>query len=141
PASSLAVPTSACVLATGKATSAPFGWYDTDGFPTISGDGLMITFSCYVSALGARIQDRASVGKTLAIVDALARVDTSTHTGGAPYGGVSGANTLVALHSVVTQDGSVLYYSSTPGYQSHLAYQGGYGRVTRGATGTTWISP
>ena len=152
PESSLPVPTSSCVLATGKATAAPWGWYDTEGFPTVSGDGQLVSFGCYGGvALGTVIPDSASTVKSLVMVNSLGGIDASTTTGGAPYGGgvssvyLNGVTTAItfykALRTVVTQDGSKLFYSSTPGYMAHFAFQGGYGAVPYGGSATTWLSP
>ena len=132
PVSSYGFPTGSCALAAGKATSASTGanyWYATEGFPSLSGDGSLVSFPCYAVPPGSTITDSASTVKTIAVVRADGSLDVST-TLSQPFGGSPGK--LVAFHSAVTQSGaSPFYISAGPGYAG--AGEGGFWRVPYGA--------
>ena len=118
---SVSVPSSACTLARGDAgaygAAANQLWPDTEGFPSISSDGTVLTFACTRVALGAATSGRQTVTKVFAVVDATGAVDTST-TSSWPYGGAFTSTYVFALRTVVTVNGSALYASAAGGYYS-----------------------
>ena len=131
--SSIALSTTACTLAVGMSTAGTYYWYDTEGFPSISANGMVVAFPCYSVAVGSTISDSLSTVKTIAVVRADGSTDTTTHSA-RPYGG-SSSTELVAFHNVATVDGTSFYTSGAPGYAGS-----GYGGVYYTPFGTSTVT-
>ena len=106
PVRSIALPTAQCTLATGQFDDTTNGhyWYDAEGLPQPSVSGRIVAWPCYVVALGSKINDLATVIKTIAFIQADGTIDVTTTTP-RPNGGKAGY--LVSFHSVATVDGAV----------------------------------
>ena len=113
PVSVIAMTSDQCTLATGKSTTGPYQWYDTEGFPQISANGQLLAFPCYSTSSGLVIPEQQSSAKTVAFVRYDGSVDVATHTLD-PYGG--SANKLIAFRNVATVDGTAFYAAAAPGY-------------------------
>ena len=74
---------------------------------------MLVSFPCKRVAAGAATGDASSVVKTIAVVYADGRIDTST-TSNWPYGGTAAG--LTAFHMAITNTGATFYNAMAPGY-------------------------
>ena len=105
--------TSLCTLARGLDANS---WWEAEGFPTVSGNGNLVSFPCYRLAIGATLSTAQASKKTLVLLSSSGAIDTTTVTD-RPYFSATGGNIgLVSVHNAVTYDGTRFYISSGIGY-------------------------
>ena len=138
----LALPYSSCALASGKPSTAPFWWYDSDGWPQLSDNGQYIMFICMAPAsLSVAMPDTTATVKritTVSYAGIITTPATSTITGGG-----SAAGRYSGIHTVSSPDGiSGFWVASEPSYYYGASGGGGMKYMAPGNTGTgTYILP
>ena len=116
PASILEMSTLQCTLGVGKATAAPWVWWDSEGFPSISTDGTLVAFPCNAVAVGNPIGTSSSTSTSVRTIATVSYDGTTSTTTSMtyPYGGTS--TIMAGFHSVATVSGASFYTSFSPGY-------------------------
>ena len=103
------LPFSMCTLASGRPQSAPFWWFDGDGWPQLSDNGQFIMFACMSPAsLNVPMPDTAATIKRIATVSYAGVVSfpaALNHTG-------AGSSSLryASTHTVSSPDGVSVFF-------------------------------
>ena len=134
---SIALSTSLCTLGNGAAGT--YNDWAKEGFPSISGNGLLVSFGCYRVALGTVIGTASSVLKTLAYVNVAGNVDTSTSSQKPYFSSTTSTSGKIALHAVATQDGTTFWLGMGPGYTCGPCY-GSYNYVPYGGSTANYVA-
>ena len=133
---SIALSVTQCTLGGGAAGS--YNDWAKEGFPSISGNGLLVSFGCYRVGLGTVIGTSNSVVKSLAFVNVAGTVDTSTSSTKPYFSTTIGSSGKIALHAVATQDGTTFYQGMGPGYTCSPCF-GSYQWVPYGTSSVNYL--
>ena len=127
---SIPLSTSVCTLAAGLAAN---NWWDTEGLPTLSGNGQVVTLPCYRAPTGTLAQAGSSTPYTLASLSSTGALDTTTWVANTFLFEPASPGALLAVHNVATMNGTLYYLGAAPGFSCASCDGGFFTALPQGA--------